>query len=212
MLSAKLNPSIRSHRPELRCLPLGETERQNFAAIGIRLNNAAIKIYIPVSGNVLDDSEHANLSESFSDENDDRFSDGSESEDNDNEIFAVAVNFDIKLLQNNEIFYLSIMSIKNKQWCSRSCSQLLYGQYLDPDRQQKLHPIFEIMDSTGLHILSKLARHGQRKHTCLQWIPSHVGVPGNEAADELVGRGCKLSNPSSTALSVRKFIPSKELK
>ncbi|GFX96856.1 RNase H domain-containing protein [Trichonephila clavipes] len=41
----------------------------------------------------------------------------------------------------------------------------------------------KIMDSTGLYILSKLVRLGQRKQVCLQWIPSHVGVPGNEAAN-----------------------------
>ncbi|GFU67100.1 RNase H domain-containing protein [Trichonephila clavipes] len=58
-----------------------------------------------------------------------------------------------------------------------------------------------IMDSAGLDILSKLFRLSQRKQVCLQCIPSHVGVPGNEAADELAGRGCYLSNPSSTVLT-----------
>ncbi|GFV82212.1 RNase H domain-containing protein [Trichonephila clavipes] len=59
----------------------------------------------------------------------------------------------------------------------------------------------KIMDSTGLDILSELVRLGQRKQVCLQWIPSHVSVPGNEAADELSGRGCDLPNPSSTVLT-----------
>ncbi|GFV30629.1 RNase H domain-containing protein [Trichonephila clavipes] len=59
----------------------------------------------------------------------------------------------------------------------------------------------KIMDSTGLDILFKLVRLGQRKQVCLQWIPSHVSVPGNEAADELAGRGCDLPSPNSTVLT-----------
>ncbi|GFY00817.1 uncharacterized protein TNCV_2142091 [Trichonephila clavipes] len=49
------------------------------------------------------------------------------------------------------------------------------------------------MDSTGLDILSKLVRLGQRKEVCLQWITSHVGVHGNEAADEMATKSPGLS-------------------
>ncbi|GFT21799.1 RNase H domain-containing protein, partial [Trichonephila clavipes] len=57
----------------------------------------------------------------------------------------------------------------------------------------------KIMDSTVLDILSKLV--GQRKQASLQWIPSQVGVPENEAANELASRGCDLPNPCSAALT-----------
>ncbi|GFV52729.1 RNase H domain-containing protein [Trichonephila clavipes] len=61
-----------------------------------------------------------------------------------------------------------------------------------------------IMDSTGQDIISKLARLGQRKQVCHQWI--HVGVFGNEAVDERAGRGCDLPNRSSCVLAILKFL------
>ncbi|GFV76705.1 transposable element Tcb2 transposase [Trichonephila clavipes] len=42
---------------------------------------------------------------------------------------------------------------------------------------------------------SSHSKLGQRKQVCLQWIPSHVSVPRNEADHELAFRGCDLLTP-----------------
>ncbi|GFS87683.1 RNase H domain-containing protein [Trichonephila clavipes] len=98
------------------------------------------------------------------------------------------------------------ISIRNSDHCSILRSELIaISGALDHALNSYKHSIWiltdsrssiqylknspKIMDSTGLDILSKLVRLGQRKQVCLQWMPSHEGVPGNEAADEswLVG-------------------------
>ncbi|GFY00332.1 putative LOC100569746 [Trichonephila clavipes] len=63
--------------------------------------------------------------------------------------------------------------------------------------------IFKI---TGLDIIFKLSGLGQRKQACLQWIPSHVGVPGNQITNELAGIVCDLPEPSSSVPEVTKVM------
>ncbi|GFX43788.1 uncharacterized protein TNCV_4110671 [Trichonephila clavipes] len=66
---------------------------------------------------------------------------------------------------------------------------------MDPDRQQKLHPIFEELAKIYGQYWS---RFGQRKEVCLTL---DTVTSGNEAAYELAARGCHLHSPSSSVLS-----------
>ncbi|GFS79363.1 hypothetical protein TNCV_3261261 [Trichonephila clavipes] len=67
----------------------------------------------------------------------------------------------------------------------------LIRQYLDPDRQ-KLHPIFEELAKNYGQYWSRYIQIG--KAWSEETSMSPVGVPGNEAADELAGKGCNLPN------------------
>ncbi|GFT38545.1 RNase H domain-containing protein, partial [Nephila pilipes] len=57
-----------------------------------------------------------------------------------------------------------------------------------------------ILDKLRQDIILKLAALTQGGTVCLQWIPSHVGVYGNEVADLLVGEGSELPTTPSTEL------------
>lgn len=57
-----------------------------------------------------------------------------------------------------------------------------------------------ILDKLGQDVILKLAALNQGRTVCFQWIPSHVGVYGNEVADLLAGRGSELPTSPSAKL------------
>ncbi|GBM45728.1 hypothetical protein AVEN_156761-1 [Araneus ventricosus] len=53
---------------------------------------------------------------------------------------------------------------------------------------------------TGQEFISKIATLSQKSRVCFQWIPSHVGVFGNEEADVLAKEGSALPSATSNEL------------
>ncbi|GBN71096.1 hypothetical protein AVEN_247195-1 [Araneus ventricosus] len=58
----------------------------------------------------------------------------------------------------------------------------------------------KISEKTGQEIISKIVSLSQRSRVCIQWIPSHVGVFGNEVADLLSKEGSALPSAASGEL------------
>ncbi|GBN74156.1 hypothetical protein AVEN_70788-1 [Araneus ventricosus] len=55
-------------------------------------------------------------------------------------------------------------------------------------------------EKTGQEIISKTVSLSQKSRVCIQWIPSHVGVLGNEVADLLAKEGSALPSAGSGEL------------
>ncbi|GBM74306.1 hypothetical protein AVEN_207229-1 [Araneus ventricosus] len=58
----------------------------------------------------------------------------------------------------------------------------------------------KIPEKTGQEIISKIVTLSQKSRVCIQWIPSHVGVFGNEVADLLAKEGSALPFAASGEL------------
>ncbi|GBM60375.1 hypothetical protein AVEN_156937-1 [Araneus ventricosus] len=58
----------------------------------------------------------------------------------------------------------------------------------------------EIREKTAQEVISKIATLSQECRVCFQWIPSHVGVFGNEEADVLAKEGSALPSATSSEL------------
>ncbi|GBL66776.1 hypothetical protein AVEN_161013-1 [Araneus ventricosus] len=60
---------------------------------------------------------------------------------------------------------------------------------------------------TGQEIISKIVTLSQKSRVCIQWIPSHVGVFGNEVADLLAKEGSTLPSAASGELFASEIFP-----
>ncbi|GBN38235.1 hypothetical protein AVEN_15120-1 [Araneus ventricosus] len=58
----------------------------------------------------------------------------------------------------------------------------------------------KIPEKTGQEIISKIITLSQKGRVCIQWIPSHVGVFGNEVEDLLAKEGSALPSVASGEL------------
>ncbi|GBM07065.1 Metalloprotease TIKI2 [Araneus ventricosus] len=58
----------------------------------------------------------------------------------------------------------------------------------------------KISEKTGQEIISKIVSLSQKSRVCIQWIPSHVGVFGNEVADLLAKERSALPSAASGEL------------
>ncbi|GBN80733.1 hypothetical protein AVEN_88747-1 [Araneus ventricosus] len=74
------------------------------------------------------------------------------------------------------------------------------GSKSDSARIQYLKNWPEIREKTGQEVISKIATLSQKSRVCFQWIPSHVGVFGNEEADVLAKEGSALPSATSSEL------------
>ncbi|GBL72539.1 hypothetical protein AVEN_127815-1 [Araneus ventricosus] len=68
--------------------------------------------------------------------------------------------------------------------------------YILTDSTSSIQYLKKWPEKTGQEVISKIATLSQKSRVCFQWIPSHVGVFGNEEADVLAKEGSAL--PSAT--------------
>ncbi|GBM64276.1 hypothetical protein AVEN_47232-1 [Araneus ventricosus] len=74
----------------------------------------------------------------------------------------------------------------------RTSTEISFFLAIDPDAT--------FSAKTGQEVISKIATHSEKSRVCFQWIPSHVGVFGNEEADVLAEERSALPSATSSEL------------
>ncbi|GBN24489.1 hypothetical protein AVEN_241311-1 [Araneus ventricosus] len=78
--------------------------------------------------------------------------------------------------------------------------QALFSSLYSKLSLQQYIPLQQYNVKTGQEVMSKIATLSQKSRVCFQWIPSHVGVFGNEEADVLAKDGSALPSATSSEL------------
>ncbi|XP_054719197.1 uncharacterized protein LOC129228541 [Uloborus diversus] len=124
------------------------------------------------------------------------YTDGSKDESNHTGSGIYIENPSVRLSRRNpdhcSVFKSELIAIKeglNQILHSTDCSDIWI---LTDSRSsiQHLQDWNQVNDLVSIQIINMLKTISKRRDVHLQWIPSHVNIPGNETADALAKRGC----------------------
>ena len=95
-------------------------------------------------------------------------------------------------------FKAEILAIKSSADYLTDCKKNIGSIVFLTDSMSAIQALNSRTDDPSIYsLLSSVNRLSQKASTVIQWIPAHVGLPGNERADQLAKIGSTLEQPES---------------